>query len=133
MSSQAPQKSPKPNGNNHLLREPRSRVEAVKVSELSRNLPRAMVGKIMNSVAANMPALPVPNRDRVHAFTSQEALDRWGEETSGLRALEKGDNVITMFDVIGEDFWNGGGITAKSVARQLRAIAGPVEIGRAHV
>src|SRR3546814_7126680 len=82
MSSQAPQKSPKPKGNNHLLREPRSRVEAVKVSELSRNLPRAMVGKIMNSVAANMPALPVPNRDRVHAFTSQEALDRWGDRKS---------------------------------------------------
>src|SRR3546814_8331560 len=33
-------------------------------------------------------SLPVPNRDRVHAFTSQEALDRWGEETSGLRSEE---------------------------------------------
>jgi ATP-dependent protease ClpP protease subunit len=34
-----------------------------------------------------------------------------------------------MFDVIGEDFWSGGGITAKKVASQLRAIGDrPVEI-----
>lgn len=33
-----------------------------------------------------------------------------------------GDNIITMFDSIGEDYWSGGGITAKKVASQLRAI-----------
>jgi ATP-dependent protease ClpP protease subunit len=39
------------------------------------------------------------------------------------------DNVITMFDIVGEDFWSGGGITAKSVASQLRAIGDrPVEV-----
>lgn len=32
------------------------------------------------------------------------------------------DNVITMFDVIGQDFWTGGGVTAKRVSAALRAI-----------
>jgi ATP-dependent Clp protease protease subunit len=56
-------------------------------------------------------------------------LDRWGEEAAGVRAIAAGDNVITMFDVIGEDFWTGGGITAKKVSAQLRAIGDrPVEV-----
>src|SRR3546814_20496049 len=33
-----------------------------------------------------------------------------------------GDNVITMFDSIGEDYWTGGGVTAKKLQSQLRAI-----------
>lgn len=67
-------------------------------------------------------ALPVPARRDVNAFTAPNVLDRWSEDAAGIRALERGDNVITMFDVIGEDFWSGGGITAKGVAAQLRAI-----------
>jgi ATP-dependent protease ClpP protease subunit len=56
-------------------------------------------------------------------------LDKWGAEAAGIRALAKDDNVITMFDIIGEDFWTGGGITAKRVASQLRAIGDrPVEV-----
>lgn len=73
-------------------------------------------------------ALPVPARRDVNAFTSPSTLDRWSEDAAGVRALDRGDNVITMFDVIGEDYW-GGGITAKSVANQLRAIGDrPVEV-----
>jgi ATP-dependent protease ClpP protease subunit len=74
-------------------------------------------------------ALPVPARRDVNAFTAPNVLDRWAEDAAGVRALERGDNVITMFDVIGEDFWSGGGITAKGVAAQLRAIGDrPVEV-----
>ena len=74
-------------------------------------------------------AMPLPVRQDVHAFTKPEVFDRWSDEAAGLRALERGDNVITMFDVIGEDFWSGGGITAKTVAAQLRAIGPrPIEI-----
>lgn len=98
------------------------------MNDLLRNPPRALLGRVMASTRTGMPTLPVPNRDRVHAFTSQEVLDRWGEDASGLRAVERGDNVITMFDVIGEDYWSGGGITAKTVSKQLRAIGGPVEV-----
>ncbi len=74
-------------------------------------------------------ALPVPARQNIHAFTRPHVLERWAKDAAGIRALEQGDNVITMFDVIGEDFWSGGGITAKSVAAQLRAIGDrPVEV-----
>lgn len=74
-------------------------------------------------------ALPLPVRQNVHAFTKPHVFDRWSADAAGVRALERGDNVITMFDVIGEDFWSGGGITAKSVAAQLRGIGDrPVEV-----
>lgn len=74
-------------------------------------------------------ALPMPARQDVHAFTDAAIMDRWSKDAAGLRALERGDNVITMFDIIGEDFWTGGGVTAKSVASQLRAIGPrPIEL-----
>lgn len=76
-------------------------------------------------------ALPVPGDRSVSALTKSEVFDRWSGDAAGIRpvALAEGDNVITMFDVIGEDFWSGGGITAKKVAAQLRAIGDrPVEV-----
>ena len=74
-------------------------------------------------------ALPVPAERNISALTMPSVLDRWSEDAAGIRALASGDNVITMFDVIGEDFWSGGGITAKTVAAQLRAIGDrPIEV-----
>lgn len=73
-------------------------------------------------------AMPQPAARDVHAFTKPQVFDKWSDDAAGIRALERGDNVITMFDIIGEDFWSGGGVTAKKVAAQLRAIAGPVEV-----
>lgn len=74
-------------------------------------------------------ALPLPGEKRISALTAPSVLERWGDEAAGVRALSSGDNVITMFDMIGEDFWTGGGVTAKSVAAQLRAIGErPVEV-----
>lgn len=73
-------------------------------------------------------ALPVPANRDVHAFTSPEAFSKWSDDAAGVRAIARGDNVITMFETIGEDFWTGGGVTAKKVASQLRAIGDrPVE------
>lgn len=84
----------------------------------------------MNVFANARPgALPVPAHNGVSAMTKPNVLEKWGEEAAGIRALAGGDNVITMFDVIGEDFWTGGGITAKKVASQLRAIGDrPIEV-----
>ncbi|PLR28142.1 peptidase [Caulobacter zeae] len=74
-------------------------------------------------------ALPVPARRDVQAFTTPSVLDRWSEDAAGVRALAQGDNVITMFETIGEDWWTGGGVTAKGVAAKLRAIGDrPVEV-----
>jgi ATP-dependent protease ClpP protease subunit len=67
-------------------------------------------------------ALPVPANRDVAALSKPGILDKWGEEAAGVRAVATGDNVITMFDMIGEDFWSGGGVTAKRVTAQLRAI-----------
>lgn len=73
-------------------------------------------------------AMPQPANRDVQAFTKPQVFDKWSEDAAGIRALERGDNVITMFEIIGEDWWTGGGVTAKKVASQLRAIAGPVEV-----
>ena len=74
-------------------------------------------------------ALPLPAEKNISALTKSSVLDKWGDEAAGVRAVDRGDNVITMFDIIGEDFWSGGGITAKKVSAQLRAIGDrPVEV-----
>lgn len=91
--------------------------------------PRAIIGGI--KARARPAALPVPADRGVSAFTPAPVLDRWNADAAGVRprALETGDNVITMFAIIGEDWWSGGGITAKKVAAQLRAIGDrPVEV-----
>lgn len=91
--------------------------------------PSAIVGGVNARERPN--ALPVPVDRRVSALSPLPVMDRWGEDSAGIRpsALEQGDNVITMFDVIGEDWWTGGGVTAKKVAAQLRAIGDrPVEV-----
>lgn len=50
-----------------------------------------------------------------------DVLARWAEKP--LAAAEADDpNTVTIFDVIGEDFWTGGGFTAKRMAGALRAI-----------
>lgn len=75
-------------------------------------------------------ALPLSANREVTALTKADVLDKWSDEAAGIRALETGDNVITMFDLIGEDYWSeSGGVTAKKVAAQLRAIGPrPIEI-----
>jgi ATP-dependent protease ClpP protease subunit len=62
----------------------------------------------------------------VECFAPDDAREGW---RAGIRALESGDNVITIFEDIGYDWWTGGGVTAKSVAAQLRAIGPrPIEV-----
>lgn len=49
-----------------------------------------------------------------------DVLARWAERPSTAEADE--ENVISIYDVIGEDWWTGGGFTAKRCAAALRAI-----------
>lgn len=49
-----------------------------------------------------------------------DVLAKWAERP--LAAADDADNTITIFDVIGEDFWTGGGVTAKRVSAALRSI-----------
>lgn len=47
-------------------------------------------------------------------------LDRWD---GGIKAAATDDNSISVFDVIGQDYW-GEGVTAKRIAGALRAMNG---------
>lgn len=55
------------------------------------------------------------------------ALDRWNP---GVRAAANDeDRTISVYDVIGYDYWTGEGVTAKRIAGALRALgAGPVTV-----
>lgn len=56
------------------------------------------------------------------------ALDRWN---SGVRAAadKEEERSISVYDVIGQDFWTGDGVTAKRVAGALRSMGkGPVTV-----
>jgi len=49
-----------------------------------------------------------------------DVLARWAETPSAAAADDP--NTITVFDVIGEDWWTGGGFTAKRMSAALRSI-----------
>lgn len=49
-----------------------------------------------------------------------DILARWSEQP--LAAAADDPNTITVFDVIGEDWWTGGGFTAKRMSAALRSI-----------
>ena len=74
-------------------------------------------------------AMPLPAMRDVSALSPAKVNERYGIEAAGVRAVSQGDNVITMFDSIGYDWWTDSGVTAKKVAAQLRAIGDrPVEV-----
>ena len=82
--------------------------------------PRAIAGRVMGR--DRPAALPMPASREVYALSKPNVLDRWNEVGAGVRAVAGGDNVITMFGDIGQDYWSGTEITAKTVTAQLRAI-----------
>ncbi len=77
-----------------------------------------------------LPGVPLgrPQMD-VRSYVPQMALSRWD---STLRAAEEKDadeRTIGVYDVIGEDWWTGGGFTAKRMSAALRSLGkGPVTV-----
>lgn len=49
-----------------------------------------------------------------------DVMAKWAE--TPVAAAGDDDTTITMFEVIGEDWWTGGGVTAKRVSAALRSI-----------
>lgn len=49
-----------------------------------------------------------------------DVMAKWAE--TPIAAAAGDDTTITMFEVIGEDWWTGGGVTAKRVSAALRSI-----------
>lgn len=70
-----------------------------------RNLPEI---KALSPLPSEM--APVP---------ADDVLARWRPE---VHAAKEPDNTISIYDVIGEDWWTGEGVTAKRIAGALRAI-----------
>ena len=63
----------------------------------------------------------------VTSHLQARALDRWN---AGVQAADKEDErTISVYDVIGHDYWTGEGVTAKRVSGALRALGkGPVTV-----
>lgn len=77
--------------------------------------------------------LPGAPEGRLHAGVSSQlqprALDRWNPGVVAAADKAEEDRSISMYDVIGYDYWTGEGVTAKKVAGILRSLgAGPVTV-----
>lgn len=77
----------------------------------------------------NLPAAPGGRPcAAVSGYVSPRALDRWD---ASVRAAvdDSEDRTISVYDVIGYDWWTGEGVTAKRIAGALRSLgAGPVQV-----
>src|SRR5690606_2668481 len=76
--------------------------------------------------------LPGAPEGRLHAGVSSQilprALDRWNPGIQAA-AADESDRSISVYDVIGYDYWTGEGVTAKRISSALRAMgAGPVTV-----
>lgn len=69
----------------------------------------------------NLPEIKAERLPTICAFEPDpDAIDRWNAGI--MAASQTPENTISILDVIGEDFWSGGGVTSKRVAAALRAI-----------
>lgn len=77
----------------------------------------------------NLPAAPAGRPSAaVNSYLSPRALERWD---AGIRAAadDQADRTISIYDVIGYDWWTGEGVTAKRISAALRSMgAGPVTV-----
>lgn len=64
--------------------------------------------------------------DGIRSNVSMAVFDRWD---ASIQALSNEDRTISVYDVIGQDYWTGEGVTAKRIAAALRSMgAGPVVV-----
>ena len=77
-------------------------------------------------------SLPGAPEGRLQAGLSSQilprALDRWNPGIQAAEAKDE-DRSISVYDVIGYDYWTGEGVTAKRIAGALRSLGeGPVTV-----
>lgn len=69
----------------------------------------------------NLPEIKAERLPTICAFEPDaDAVERWNPGV--MAAKQSPENTISILDIIGEDFWTGGGVTSKRVAAALRAI-----------
>ena len=88
---------------------------------------RISVASSDRRVFARADKIAAPVKAGVNAYAPPRAFDRW---KAGVQAADpKGATTITIYDVIGEDFWSGGGVTVNRIDAALRQIGDqPVEV-----
>jgi ATP-dependent Clp protease, protease subunit len=77
-----------------------------------------------------LPAIPQgrPQID-VRSYVSPLALSRWDDSIRAAEEQDMDERTIGIYDVIGEDWWTGGGFTSKRMAAALRSLGkGPVTV-----
>lgn len=77
-----------------------------------------------------LPGVPMgrPQID-VRSYVSPMALNRWDASIRAAEEQDADERTIGIYDVIGEDWWTGGGFTSKRMAGALRALGkGPVTV-----
>ena len=70
----------------------------------------------------DLPAAPAVPSVSFRTRTSAKAFELWNGALQFQEDDAKSDNVISVLDVIGRDFWTGEGVTAKRVSAALRRI-----------
>lgn len=58
----------------------------------------------------------------VKAFTDSEVIERWRQEAANVQARAQDEATITIYDVIGFDWFTGEGFTVKRLNAALRSI-----------
>lgn len=67
----------------------------------------------------NLPLINALDIPRGNNRIEEAIFSRWNPN---IRAAQDENNTITIYEVIGEDFWSGSGFTAKRMAAALRSI-----------
>lgn len=71
----------------------------------------------------NLPEAQAFARPRTYQWDApSDVLERWAEQPHASATVDGTDTTISIFDVIGEDGWTGGGVTAKRISAALRSI-----------
>lgn len=77
-----------------------------------------------------LPGVPMgrPQID-VRSYISPAALSRWDDTLRASDQQNADERTIGIYDVIGEDWWTGGGFTSKRMSAALRSLGpGPVTV-----
>ena len=73
-----------------------------------------------------LPAFEAGAAEQLAWCPRDDVMARW---QPGMRAPSaEARNRIEIYETIGEDWWTGGGVTSKSVSRQLAGMSGDVEV-----
>ena len=62
---------------------------------------------------------------KITALSTEGAIDRWNP---GVKAASEGEASISIYEVIGEDPWTGGGVTVKRIDGALRSIGNSKDV-----